>query len=74
MNVQVIEFTAVHHLENDVGGRVCGEADVANETAALQLARGGQAAVLLQRPFKKLPVVDAVQREEVNVVKPQVVQ
>src|SRR5207245_10204745 len=74
VNVQVIEFTAVHHLEDDVRGRVRGETDVADETIQLQPARGGQTAVLLQRPFQELPVIDAVQGEQVHVCESQILQ
>ena len=48
VDVQVIEFAAVDRLEDQVGRGVRRESEVANQTVALQLARRGNASILLQ--------------------------
>ena len=72
VQVDVIEFAAVHRLQNDVCGGVRGKADEPAAALPLQLPRRLQAAARLQRPVEQLAVVDAVQREQVHMVQLQV--
>src|SRR5439155_19070013 len=60
VDVEVIEYVAVDRLQNDVRRGVSGKTDMADEAVPLQPARGGHAAVFPQRPFQKLPVIDAM--------------
>ncbi len=72
VEVDVIEFVRGDGVQDDVRGRVGGKADEPDAAFALEFARGGEAAVLSQREIEQLPVVDAVQREQINVVELQI--
>ena len=71
VDIEIIKGIAAHGFENDVGGGVGGEADVAHAAFALKLPRRFDAAAFAQAPVQQLPVVDAVHREQVHVVQLQ---
>src|SRR5712691_7328138 len=72
MDVQVVEFAAVNGFEDNIGRGMRREAKEPDSPRFLKLASGGDASAFAKRVFQKLPVVDAVQAEQVNVVQPQV--
>ena len=72
VDVEVGELAGVDGVEDDVGGGVGAEADVAAAALALELARGFEAAAFAEGPVEVLAVVDAVEGEEVHVVEPQI--
>ncbi len=72
MEVHIVEFTTGDGFQDDVGCGVGGKPQEADAAFLLQLAGGGHATVLLQRPAQKLPVIDPVQREEIDVLQTQI--
>lgn len=72
VDVEVGELAGVDGVEDDVGGGVGAEAEVAAAAFALELARGFEAAAFAQRPVEVLAIVDAVEGEQVHVVEPQI--
>ena len=74
MQVHVVELPAVDGVEDNVGGGMSGEADEAGAAFLLELARGGQAAAFAERELEELAVIDAVQRQQVHVIQPQILE
>ena len=73
MQIDVIKLPALHRIKNDIGGGVSRKADETDTPLLLQAAGGGDAAVLLKRPPEQFAVVNAVQREQIDVIEAQIV-
>src|SRR5207237_5509245 len=59
-------------IDDEVGRGMRAEADEAAATLTLEPARGFETASFFQRPAEKLRVVDAVEREQIDVIELQV--
>ena len=68
VDIDVIKFVGGDRVEDDVRRGVGGKAEEADAAFLLQFAGGGHAAVFPDGPIQQLAVVDAVQREQINVV------
>ena len=72
VEIYVVELAGVDGFEDEIGRGVGGEPDETAPALLLELARGIEASALFDGPIEQLPVVDPMERQQIDVIQLQV--